>query len=99
MKLQVARGTLYYVCVWKQMDQSSLETGSTGRKQHKDDIWIGKERKWILKSSWNIAQTMFYSLHGHIFYILEANSYRSIRTKVRNRTYVKESECGDFFLF
>ena len=40
-----------------------------------------------------------YSIHGHISYILEANSKRPIREKkIRNKSYVEEIERGDFFL-
>ena len=43
---------------------------------------------------------MAYSIHGHISYILETNSKRPIRAKkIRNRNYVEEIECDDFFPF
>ena len=42
---------------------------------------------------------MDYSIHGHISYILEANSKRPISKMVRNSSFVEEIEWGDFLSF
>ena len=46
---------------------------------------------------------MAYSIHGHVSYILEANSKMSIRQKEKNYktkySYVEEVERADFFVF